>query len=149
MGKVEVEAPIFSEWQLPSAGSFVPHALVFPSIWLVLAPINADLGLFLGLLLTIASLVIRFAQAKRITVTDTQFYVGKASIPRKLLGEVQMVANADQFAQKGPQLDSRAYLALKGLPGLVKVFVVDESDPTPYWLVSTRNPEQLQQALKP
>ena len=94
-------------------------------------------------------LVIRFAQSKRITVTDTQFYVGKASIPRKLLGEVQMVAKADQFAQKGPQLDSRAYLALKGLPGLVKVFVVDESDPTPYWLVSTRNPEQLQQALKP
>jgi hypothetical protein len=148
MVKVEVQSPKFNEWQLPSAASFIPHSIIFPSIWLVLAPIDANLGLFLGLFLTVFSFVIRFAMSKKIRVTETHLQVGKAQIPRKYLGEVHVIAKAEQFAQKGPSLDSRAYLALKGLPGLVKVYVTDKSDPTPYWLISTRKPELLQQALR-
>jgi hypothetical protein len=147
MGKVELEAPKFCEWQLPSATSFIPHALVFPSIWLVLAPINANLGWILGLLFTVLSFVIRLAKSKRIVVTESHLQVGKASIPRNLLGEVTVIGKAEQFAQRGPELHSRAFVALKGLPGLVKVCVNDETDPTPYWLVSTRNPEGLRESL--
>ena len=147
MGKVVLQAPKFIEWQLPSAASFMPHTLIFPSIWLVLAPIDANLGLTLGLMLTALSFVVRFAKSKRIIVTDTVLQVGKASIPRIYLGEAIVIEKTEQFAHKGPELDSRAFLALKGLPGLVKVYVNDEKDPTPYWLISTRNPEELSDAL--
>ena len=113
MGKDQSEKPIFQEWQLPSSVSFIPHTLVFPSIWLVLAPINAELGLFLGVSLTILSIAIRLATSKRIRVTATVLEVGAASIPRIHLGSAEVVIESEQFSEKGPKLKARAFLALK------------------------------------
>ena len=147
MGKDQSEKPIFQEWQLPSSVSFIPHTLVFPSIWLVLAPINPELGIFLGVSLTILSIAIRLATSKRIRVTATVLEVGAASIPRIHLGNAEVVIESEQFSEKGPKLKARAFLALKGLRGLVKVINTDSKDPTPYLLISTRRPEELKQAL--
>ena len=121
--------------------------MVFPSFWLVFAPLNADLGLRLGVLATVFSVWIRFALSKRIVVTKRELIVGKARIPRKVLGQVTVIEKSEQFAEKGPKLDARAYVALKALDGLVKIENTDAADPTPYILVSTRRPEQLRQAL--
>lgn len=147
MARDQSEKPIFQEWQLPSAISFLPHAMVFPSIWLVLAPINADLGLLLGIVLTLVSIAIRLVTSKQIRVTQTALEVGPASIPRVFLGDAEVVIESEQFSQKGPKLDSRAFVALKGVRGLVKVTNTDQSDPTPYLLISTRRPEELKKAL--
>ncbi|MFM2384507.1 MAG: hypothetical protein RL166_381, partial [Actinomycetota bacterium] len=39
---------------------------------------------------------------------------------------------------------ARAWLSIQAsIKGLVKVQVLDKNDPTPYWLISTRNPEKL------
>lgn len=121
--------------------------MVFPSFWLVFAPLNADFGLILGIFATVFSVWIRFALSKRIVLTDQELIVGKARIPRDVLGKVTVIEKSDQFAEKGPKLDARAYVALKALNGLVKIENTDASDPTPYILVSTRKPEQLRQAL--
>jgi hypothetical protein len=121
--------------------------MVFPSFWLVFAPLNADLGLILGALATAFSVWIRFALSKRIVVTKRELMVGKARIPSEVLGRVTVIEKSEQFAEKGPKLDARAYVALKALDGLVKIENTDAADPTPYILVSTRRPEQLRQAL--
>jgi len=121
--------------------------MVFPSFWLVFAPLNADFGLILGIFATVFSVWIRFALSKRIVLTDQELIVGKARIPRDVLGKVTVIEKSDQFAEKGPKLDARAYVALKALNGLVKIENTDAADPTPYILVSTRKPEQLRQAL--
>jgi hypothetical protein len=121
--------------------------MVFPSFWLVFAPLDADLGLILGILATLFSVWIRFALSKRILVTSRELIVGKARIPREILGEVAVIEKSQQFAEKGPKLDARAYVALKALDGLVKIENTDATDSTPYILVSTRRPEQLRQAL--
>jgi hypothetical protein len=121
--------------------------MVFPSFWLVFAPLNADFGLILGIFATVFSVWIRFALSKRIVLTDQELIVGKARIPRNVLGKVTVIEKSDQFAEKGPKLDARAYVALKALNGLVKIENTDAADATPYILVSTRKPEQLRQAL--
>jgi hypothetical protein len=69
-------------------------------------------------------------------------------IPRKALGKAISVSAQDQFTERGSNLDSRAFLALKsGLPGLVKIEVTDDEDPTPYLLISTRRASELVELL--
>ena len=147
MKETQPDKPLFSEWQLPRVATFIPHLMVFPSFWLVFAPLNEDLGLIVGVLATLFSVWIRFALSKRIVVTSRELIVGKARIPREILGKVTVIDKTQQFAEKGPKLDARAFGALKALDGLVKIENTDATDPTPYILVSTRRPEQLCQAL--
>jgi hypothetical protein len=41
-------------------------------------------------------------------------------------------------------LDTRAFTRFQiGVKSLVKIELVDPQDPTPYWLIATRNPEVL------
>jgi hypothetical protein len=121
--------------------------MVFPSFWLVLAPLNEDLGLVLGILATALSVWIRFAISKRILVSKDSLQIGKAIIPRSALGQAIAIDKSEQFSERGPRLDARAFVALKALSGLVKVQVEDSNDPTPYILISTRRPTQLAEAL--
>lgn len=147
MSETRPDKPLFSEWQLPRVATFLPHLMVFPSFWLVFAPLNEELGLVLGVVATALSVWIRFALSKRIVVTSSELVIGKARIPRTVLGRATAIEPTEQFAEKGPKLDARAFVALKALDGLVRIENTDVADPTPYILVSTRRPEQLVTAL--
>ena len=49
----------------------------------------------------------------------------------------------------GRDADARAYLLLRPyLKRAVRVEINDPADPTPYWLVGTRRPEDLAEALE-
>ena len=51
-------------------------------------------------------------------------------------------------ARIGPLADARAYLLVRPyVAQSVIVEVTDKADPAPYWLLSTRRPEQLSAAL--
>lgn len=121
--------------------------MIFPSFWLVFAPLNADLGFALGVLASAFSIWIRLAISKKIMVTNNFLIIGKARIPRQILGQATVIEVNEQFSQKGPKLNARAFVAIKALSGLVKIENIDADDPTPYILVSTRRPEQLSKAL--
>ncbi|MGO2111963.1 MAG: DUF3093 family protein, partial [Pseudoclavibacter sp.] len=44
--------------------------------------------------------------------------------------------------------DARAWLCLRGWSGTsARVEVIDESDPVPYWLFSTRHPDAVRAAI--
>lgn len=140
---------LFKEWQLPNVTSFLPNLLFAPAVWLVFAPLNQTVGTIGGLTLTALSIGLRLAVAKRIIVTRDALQIGSADIPRSVLGAAESISAENQFAERGPLLDSRSFLALKGgLPGLVKVQVIDENDETPYLLISTRRAEELISSLK-
>lgn len=140
---------IFAEWQLPNFSSFLPNLLIAPALWLVFAPINQTVGTIGGLALTALSIALRIYVAKRITVSTDALRIGNAEIPRSVLKNAVSIATENQFAERGARLHASAFLALKGgLPGLVKVQIVDAQDPTPYVLISTRKPEQLVASLK-
>ncbi len=48
----------------------------------------------------------------------------------------------------GPGADARAFLVIRPyLKRAVRVPVTDPADPTPYWLVGSRHPDALAEAL--
>ena len=86
--------------------------------------------------------------AARVTVRDGVFEAGSARIPVHLLAAPEALDAAATRRVAGVDADARAYLLLRPYaPLAVRVRVVDPSDPTPYWLVSTRHPRTLAAVL--
>ena len=148
MVKSDEEVRLYQEFQVANFSSFIPNLLIAPAVWLVFAPINPDVGLISALTLVTASVAFRLAATKKIVLTPTELRIGKATLPRVILGEAASIARENQFSERGPKLDTRAFLALKsGLPGLIKINIEDAKDPTPYVLVSTRRANELVELL--
>ena len=144
MAESEEQTTLYREFQIANLSSFLPNLLIAPAVWLVFAPINDQIGLVTSIVLTLASIAIRILTTRTIEVTSDALRIGNAGIPRKALGKAISVDTQDQFTERGSNLDSRAFLALKsGLPGLVKIEVADLEDPTPYLLISTRRASEL------
>lgn len=73
---------------------------------------------------------------------------GSAHLEVKHLGEVEILHRADYRRRLGVDADARAYLITRPyLDRGVLVHLRDASDPTPYWLLSSRRPEALAKAL--
>lgn len=74
---------------------------------------------------------------------------GGARIPLSALGEARALDAEQMRHELGPGLDARSYRCIRGWVATgVRVAVVDERDPVPYWLVSTRSPDGLVTALQ-
>ena len=122
--------------------------LVVPAIWLITLPIVGEFSIVMALAVWLVVIATMLARSKRLVISEQIFTAGSAQIPLNLLGESEIIAPESMQAQLGPQLDARAYLCFKsGKKGLVKITVSDKSDPTPYWLVSTKDPRALVAAL--
>ncbi len=148
MAESEEQTTLYREFQIANLSSFLPNLLIAPAVWLVFAPINDQIGLVTSIVLTLASIAIRIFTTRTIAVTIDSLRIGNALIPRKALGKATSVRKQDQFTERGSNLDSRAFLAIKsGLPGLVKIEVTDDEDPTPYLLLSTRRASELVELL--
>jgi hypothetical protein len=108
-----------------------------PLAWIVTA---LALALLAGLLHSYGS--------ARIVVADGTLRVGRARIEGNHLGRATAL-DADQARRAaGVDADARAFLLLRPyLSRAVKVVVTDPADPAPYWLVSTRHPDQLADAV--
>ena len=86
--------------------------------------------------------------AAQVTVRDGVFEAGRARIPVHLLAAPEPLDAAGTRRAAGVEADARAYLLLRPYAPLsVRVRVADPTDPTPYWLVSTRHPRTLAAAL--
>lgn len=87
--------------------------------------------------------------APQVEVVDGWLRAGRARIAGEFLGEVEALDAAETRRVAGRDADVRAYLLLRPyLKRAVKVTVRDHRDPAPYWLLSTRNPEQLAAAIR-
>ena len=84
----------------------------------------------------------------QIRVSDEGFGAGTALLPLWAVGQVTALDAAETRALAGPQADPRAFLELRGyIATAIRVQVMDDSDPTPYWLVSTRHPVECARAV--
>lgn len=138
----------YSERLLPSIWQVLASMLVVPAIWLITLPIVGEFSIVMALAVWLVVIATMLARSKRLVIREQIFTAGSAQIPLNLLGESEIIAPEAMQAQLGPQLDARAYLCFKsGKKGLVKITVSDKSDPTPYWLVSTKDPRALVAAL--
>ena len=83
-----------------------------------------------------------------IRITDTELIAGKARIPVSLVGAATSHSGEDARQERGPRLDARAWLLIRGwVDPVVKIPIEDAADPAPYWLVSTRHPDRIVKAL--
>ena len=85
----------------------------------------------------------------RVEVTDSTFRAGRACIELHHIGAVEHLDADRTRAVAGVEADARALMVLRPyLKNSVKVQITDPNDPAPYWLVSTRHPKQLAEALQ-
>jgi hypothetical protein len=140
---------IYRERLLPGPMIFVIAALVIPASLLVFLPINLTLGVICAAVLYSACVILLIVSSPWIEVTDVALLAGRARLPLPNVGETTGFSGTAATQQRGPKLDARAWLVIRGwISPVVRVDVLDESDPTPYWLVSTRHPNDLIAALK-
>jgi hypothetical protein len=84
----------------------------------------------------------------RLEVDEAGFRAGRARIGSEHLGAAEALDAERTRRVSGPEADARAFLLLRPyLKRAVRVEITDPADPAPYWLVSSRHPEQLAGAL--
>jgi hypothetical protein len=84
----------------------------------------------------------------RVRVADGELHAGDARLPLRHVGHVDVVARENKQVALGPELDPAAHLVHRAWIGtVVRIEVTDPDDDTPYWIVSTRDPDALVAAL--
>ena len=105
---------------------------------LMLAPISIWAGITAAIVLFIIICVLLVLSTPSITVTIERGFLGKATSFR----------GKEATAERGTRLNGLAFLCIRGwVDPVVRIEIEDPSDRTPYWLTSTRHPEQLIAAL--
>lgn len=134
-------------WPSPAVWLLAPllglgfGAMVFPY-----GAVVTSMAFVLGVVLVIAALV---TFSPRVEVGAGVLRAGRAAIELPLVGEAEGFTGEAARQQRGPSLDARAFLVLRGwVDPVVKVEILDEADPTPYWLISTRDPDGLVEAIR-
>ena len=139
---------LYRERLWPAPWVFIATALVIPASLLVFLPISLPAGVVVALGMYAAIIVVLLATTATIEVTAATFRAGRARIERSFIAAATPHEGQDATAERGVRLDARAWLLVRGwIPGLVRVDINDPEDPTPYWLVATRRPEELAKAL--
>lgn len=139
----------YREKLLPSPWLYGSMVLVIPSILILLAALGQGLlGLILGIAVYLGIVFFLTHTSPEIIISDEKILIGPAWIERKYIREATAYREEDAFRQRGPELDIRAWLQFRpGIDPVVKIELDDPEDPTPYWLISTRNPEKIVEIL--
>ena len=118
-------------------------------IILLLAPFSLPLGIAVATVIFVVIVVAMAMTSPRIEISDDTLRVGKASIGLQYLGAASAFTGSRAVAERGPKLDARAWTRFRAWIGpVVRVEILDDADPTPYWLFSTRRPEELVAVLR-
>lgn len=76
--------------------------------------------------------------------------VGRAQLPHTVVSRSLAVPASAKRNAMGRQLDPAAFVASKSwIKEMAMIVLDDPEDPTPYWLVSSKNPAQLLGAFLP
>lgn len=142
--------PVFTE-RLRIPVSWRVVALLFTAtLWVAFAaalplPLANVLG---GLALALVAVGLYRFGSLRIAVADAELRAGRARLPVSAIGSVLPLTAAQARALRGTAADASAFLVIRPyVPRAVRVEVTDPDDPTPYWYVATRRPEDLAAAL--
>lgn len=139
----------YSERLLPSPGFFVAWLLLIPASALVMTPINKSAAIPVAIGLYVLAVVIFYVLSPVLRVENGKLTAGRATIPLELVGEVETLGSDALRHAIGPGADARAYLVVRGwIQRGIKVEITDENDPTPHWIITSRKPVTLQEAIQ-
>ncbi|HOB03955.1 MAG TPA: DUF3093 domain-containing protein [Propionibacteriaceae bacterium] len=111
-----------------------------------LPPVAGVLALVVALLLVGGVLL---GSAAKVSIIGDDLQAGAAHLPLQYAGTVTQLNGPALRERMGVRADPRAYLLYRAFcDGAVEVEVTDPADPHPYWLVSSRRPDQLATAIQ-
>jgi hypothetical protein len=140
--------PTYHERLWPAPWLFIATALVIPASLLVFLPINTTAGVVVAAVLYLGCVGLLLLGSPVIEVTGSTLVAGKARLPLSVVAGAVASRGSQASAERGIGLDARAFLVIRGwVDPVVRVTLDDPSDPTPYWLISTRRPEELVRVL--
>ncbi|HVQ87968.1 MAG TPA: DUF3093 domain-containing protein [Actinomycetes bacterium] len=109
---------------------------------------NTAVGWAVGVGTGIAVAIALVQAAAEVSVTKQRLRAGRASIETKFLGKAQPLDRPASKRLRGVEADGRAYSLVRGwVSTAIRVEIDDPRDPTPYWYVSTRQPDALAAAI--
>jgi hypothetical protein len=139
---------IYHERLWPTAWLYISTALIIPASILVFMPINIVAGYITAAVLYGGIVLFLLSSAPTIEVDEAELRAGKARLPITIIGAVTTFDGAEATLERGQRLDARAWLMIRGwVAPVARIEVNDEGDPTPYWLLSSRTPELLAEAI--
>ena len=113
------------------------------------AAYGAALGWGVGAVLGIIGVGVLVATSTSLHVDDTVLRAGRARLPLAVVSSVQTL-DADAMRQARRHGDPRDYLVLRAWSSRrgVAVDLADEHDPHPRWVLTTRHPDRLAEAIR-
>lgn len=123
--------------------------MIIPAVFVVFLPINILVGAILSVALYAGYVIALVTGSPVIEVSRTTLRVGSARVPLQHVGTAYPHPTATEARlQAGPELDARAWICLRGwVTTSARVEIVDDHDPIPYWLFSTRHPNKVVSAI--
>lgn len=125
--------------------------MLVATLWLtvvVAIPDGPTAWIVTGVALLLVAVCLFWYGDARVVVADGWFRAGRARIEARYVGDVVPLDAEQTRRVAGRDADARAYLLLRPyLKRAVRVEIADPADPAPYWLVSSRHPEALADAL--
>ncbi len=93
--------------------------------------------------LLVGTLLVRYGSAL-VRVDGETLRAGRAVLPLGNVGAVEALDAVATHRLLGPDADARAFLVTRPYcRTAVRVEVLDATDPTPYWVISSRQPARL------
>jgi hypothetical protein len=115
--------------------------------FLVATPLEIALGLTIALAGLTIALFVGYGRAE-ITIDGDRLRAGTAAIEVQYLETPEVLDEEQTRRALGVEADARAYLLVRPyLDESVRVPLADPSDPTPYWLIMTRDARRLAGAI--
>lgn len=140
---------IYRERLWPSPALLVALLLLIPATLLVFLPVDTTAGVIVAVALYAGVAGTLLAMSPLVIVDEDGLRAGAAHLPASAVGKVSGFDGPDATAERGIRLDARAWLVIRGgVSPVVRIVVADDTDPTPYWLVSTRRPERFAAAIE-
>ncbi|GAA1831954.1 DUF3093 domain-containing protein [Agromyces salentinus] len=140
--------PDYRERLWPSAWIYIAPLLLIPASILTLAPVSLTAGIVTGVVLYGATAGALTLTSPTIEIHDGMLRAGRAEISVEHTGQAVAAYDADARRETGVGLDARAYLVIRGwVKPVVRIPIVDDADPVPYWLVSSRRANELAAAI--
>lgn len=141
--------PVYSEVLFPPLWLLAFIYFLFASLAIsVWAALGNRPALILIVFFTLLTFFLREKTALHIEISEGELRIGSAHIEMKYLGVISPL-NADLMRlTRGRDADPAAFLAIRfWQPRGLKIEVTDPRDPTPYWLISSKENEKLVQVL--
>jgi Protein of unknown function (DUF3093) len=85
---------------------------------------------------------------QRVQLRDGVLFAGKEELPVMQVTSITALDRAETRLRLGPQADPAAHTVVRGWVGSSVMLRLANPDPVPYWVVSTRHPEELLSAIK-